>query len=109
MNAETPRRKERQGKNSFEFFLLLPWRLGVLAFAFSLIGCSANTYQKWADQQVDSIVRNRAEPTLGYTPQVDASGDVKTKPTTQAYVKVPTTPKPPPATSPIEPSRAHLP
>src|SRR3954468_22036047 len=102
MNAKTPRRQGRKRKERSLFdFLLLPWRLGVLAFAFLLIGCSASTYQHWADKQVDSIVHSRTEPTLGYTPQVESPVDVPSKPTTQAYAKVPHSPKAPPATAPI--------
>src|SRR5438552_3304075 len=73
-----------------------------------LSGCSANLYQHWADQQVDQIVRRREETTLGYTPQVVAPVEANPNPTTQAYAKVPTTPKPPPTTSPIEPSTPRL-
>ena len=77
-------------------------------FCALLTGCSANTYQKWADQQVDSIVHNREEATLGYTPQVVAPVTVNPNPTTQAYAKVPPSPRPPATTAPIEPSQSQL-
>jgi outer membrane protein TolC len=86
-----------------------PISLILLACLTALAGCSAGFYSHWADRQVQSIVSPREESTLGYTPQVDASSHVPARPATQAYAKVPPTPKPPPATSPIEPSRAHLP
>src|SRR5439155_12511620 len=94
MNAKTPRRQGTTKESEFR----LSWRLGVLAFIL-LSGCSTNLYQRWADQQVDQIVRKREEVTLGYTPQVVAPVEANSKPTTQAYAKVPATIKPPPTTS----------
>jgi hypothetical protein len=78
----------------------------ILLAAALAAGCSADSYQKSADRQVHSIVRDRERRTLGYEPQVDASvsPEAKAKPGPEAYEKVPGTPKPPPTTSPIEPS-----
>ncbi|MEO6434535.1 MAG: TolC family protein, partial [Tepidisphaeraceae bacterium] len=70
----------------------------------ALSGCSAAHYQKWADQQVDQIIRDRAEETLDYVPEVEARVDIRATPTTHAFAKVPLTPKAPPTTAPIEPS-----
>lgn len=72
-------------------------------------GCSADTYQRWADHQVEGIVNDREQHTLGYKPQVVAPTDVPTTPPPGAYAKVPDTPKPPPATAPIEPGDLKLP
>lgn len=65
-------------------------------------------YTSWADKQVDAIVRDRAQSTLGYTPQVEATVPEDTKPSKTAYDKVPATPQPPPTTSPVEPSDVVL-
>jgi hypothetical protein len=85
-------------------------RSSILLIAAGLCvgGCSAGFYRNWADQQVDQIVHQREEVTLGYTPEVEAAVTVNPNPTTQAYAKVPLTPKPPATTSPIEPSDLKL-
>lgn len=85
-----------------------PVILLAVATVASLAGCSADLYRNWADQQVDAIVKERADETLGYNPQVEAAVEANPNPTTQAYDKVPLTPKPPPTTSPIEPSDLAL-
>jgi outer membrane protein TolC len=72
-------------------------------------GCSSGFYRNWADQQVDQIVRSREQTTLDYQPQVVAPVTVPNKPSADAYAKVPSTPKPPPTTAPIEPSEVTLP
>ena len=94
--------------------MITPWGLLVKSLFLILVvallaGCSTETYRRWADQQVDRLVQQRADQTLGYTPQVDAPVEVREKPALRAYAKVPATPKAPPITSPIEPSTAHLP
>jgi hypothetical protein len=71
-------------------------------------GCTSSMYRHWADKQVDAIVRDRERRTLDYTPQVDAEMTVPSKPEASAYAKIPPTPKPPPTTSPIEPSDVEL-
>ena len=55
------------------------WRfILVLAGATVLCGCSDAFYRKWADQQVDHIVRERENQTLDYTPQVEAKTETPT-------------------------------
>lgn len=79
------------------------------AVACLVAGCAPAVYEKWADQQVDAIVKQRAEETLAYTPDVEAQVTVKDRPTTQAYARIPLTPKPPPATAPVQPSDFEFP
>src|SRR5690242_15992513 len=86
-------------------FLILLLAAGLLVVG----GCSSGLYRNWADQQVDQIVRQREDVTLGYTPQVQAETTVNPKPAPQAYAKVPLTPRPPATTSPIEPSDLKVP
>jgi hypothetical protein len=68
-----------------------------ILIAASALGCTSSFYQKWADKQVDAIVRDREKRTLDYTPQVEAETTVAAKPAHSAYEKVPPTPKPPPS------------
>ena len=82
---------------------------GALVAVLLLGGCTTEMYRKWADQQVDHIVKERAEETLDYTPQVEAQVTVNDRPTTQAYSRVPMTPKSPPTTAPVQPSDFYLP
>jgi outer membrane protein TolC len=75
-----------------------------------LAGCSADSYRYSADRQVQAIVRQREQQTLGYQPQVQASTTVQPAPSPAAYAKVPPTQLPPPTTSPIEAlPQPHLP
>ena len=73
-----------------------------------LIGCSPESYKRSADTQVQAILRDRKEKTLGYRPQTIAETTVSDKPGPDAYVKIPQTPIPPPTTSPVEPSSVEL-
>jgi hypothetical protein len=76
----------------------------LLVSAFLLTGCSASAYRRDADRQVNRILRDRAEPTLGYQTEISAPVELDPKPSKTAYSKVPATPKVPPTTAPIEPS-----
>jgi outer membrane protein TolC len=81
----------------------------ILMSCLFAVGCSADWARSTADRQVSRIVRDRERQTLGYAPQVDAEVTVSPVPPKSAYAKVPSTPKPPPTTSPIEPSEIELP
>jgi outer membrane protein TolC len=72
------------------------------AVAFS--GCSADHHRRAADRQVAGILRDRMDPTLGYTPEVDTPVVADATPPKRAFERVPVTPKAPPTTAPIEPS-----
>jgi outer membrane protein TolC len=74
------------------------------AAALAVCGCSADYYRRSADRQTDRILRDRMDPTLGYTPEVDTPVVADATPSKKAFEKVPVTPKAPPATAPIEPS-----
>src|SRR4051812_29631069 len=76
----------------------------IAAGALAAAGCSDAMYRKWADAQVNHIVRERESQTLNYTPQVETQTQEPAQPSARAYDKVPSTPKPPPATSPFQPS-----
>ena len=80
---------------------ILPILLGI---ALVLCGCSADWYRRSADRQVHGILRDRMDPTVGYEPEVAIPVVADAKPAKRAFAKVPVTPKPPPTTSPIEPS-----
>jgi outer membrane protein TolC len=84
--------------------------VAILILSASIItGCADAMYRKWADKQVDAIVRDREQRTLGYEPQVEAKSEVAAKPSQSAYDKIPDSPLPPPTTSPVEPAEASLP
>jgi outer membrane protein TolC len=74
------------------------------AAALLVCGCSDAHYRRSADRQVDKILRDRMDPTLGYTPEVDTPVVADATPTKRAFENVPVTPKAPPTTAPIEPS-----
>jgi hypothetical protein len=80
----------------------------ILAATVLLIGCSPESYKSSADRQVQDILKDRKERTLGYAPETIAETTVPDKPGPDAYAKIPQTPIPPPTTSPIEPSTVEL-
>jgi len=80
----------------------------LLASTFLIAGCSDAMYRKWADAQVDHIVRERSTQALHYTPDVEAPTNGPIKPAAEAFKKVPVTTMPPPTTTPVEPSDLKL-
>jgi hypothetical protein len=80
----------------------------ILAATVLLIGCSPEAYKNSADRQVQDILKDRKEKTLGYVPETIAETTVPDKPGPDAYAKIPQSPIPPPTTSPIEPSTVEL-
>lgn len=80
----------------------------ILAGTALLIGCSPEAYKNSADRQVQDILKDRKEKTLGYVPETIAETTVPDQPSPEAYAKIPQTPIPPPTTSPIEPSSVEL-
>lgn len=79
--------------------------VGALA---SLAGCTPEAYRRQADLQVGKILADRKQETLDYQPETSVSTNVPPRAPKVAYEKVPVTRTPPPATSPIEPSRVEL-
>ena len=67
-------------------------------------GCSTDHYRRAADRAANRILRDRMDPTLGYTPDIDTPVVADATPSKRAFEKVPLTPKAPPTTAPIEPS-----
>jgi outer membrane protein TolC len=78
--------------------------IGILVVA----GCSADWYRQDADLQVDRLLTDRKQTTLGYTPKTVVSTQPVAEPTQKSYAKIPTTPIPPPAPSVMEPARYDL-
>jgi hypothetical protein len=80
----------------------------ILVFSLFLSGC-ADFAEREADRQVNALVKDRQDKTLGYRPQVEATTDHKNVvPTTQAYAKIPQTPHAPAAPPQAEPLRVVL-
>lgn len=72
-------------------------------------GCSPESYRRSADLQVDDILRDRKQQTLGYQPQTEVSTEIPAKPSKKAYEKIPATPIAPPTTAPIQPVAGEAP
>jgi outer membrane protein TolC len=75
-----------------------------------VFGCSGENYRRWADADVNRMLADRKEKTLGYQPKtlVDAPVPQDSVPK-KAYAKIPQTPLPPPQKSPVEPDRVVVP
>lgn len=80
-----------------------------LGLGVALAGCTPKMYQKWADKDVQKLVRDRELKTLDYTPEVDASPVTPNKPSKKAYAEIPTTPRPPATRPAIEPTHPVVP
>jgi outer membrane protein TolC len=85
-------------------------RYFLLAFVcLYLSGCTAEFYERDADRQVTSIVKDRERKTLGYEPQVEAKTDPQSvKPSRDAYAKIPQTPIPERGAPQVEPLKVEL-
>jgi len=83
----------------------------VVALALLVAGCSPEAARRSADLQVEKILRDRTQTTLGYDPQTSlpATTPDDPAPPARAYARLPVTPLPPPAPSPIEPATAVVP
>lgn len=79
-----------------------------ILIAVFVSACTPDQYQKSADLQVNALVKDRQQQTLGYTPQVDVSVQTSPTPTPKSYAKVPITPIPPTTMPAIEPDRYSL-
>src|SRR5947208_1572436 len=81
----------------------------VFILAVMVSACTPDAYQKSADLQVNALVKDRQQQTLGYTPQVDVPVTTPQTLTPKSYAKVPITPIPPTTMPAIEPDRYSLP
>ena len=73
-------------------------------------GCSTETYRQWADRDVNKLLSDRKETTLGYQPKTPVDAGVPKNPVpNRAYAKIPETPIPPPQPPAVEPSRVAVP
>jgi len=90
---------------------LIPVTRSVVALALLVAGCSPEAARRSADLQVEKILRDRTQTTLGYDPQTSllATTPDDPAPPARAYARLPVTPLPPPAPSPIEPATAVVP
>lgn len=75
-----------------------------LVAACLLSGCTAEHYRQSADLDVRTLLRQSQEQTLSYAPSTDLPPTTAPAITSQAYDRVPVSPVPPPAPSPLEPS-----
>src|SRR5262245_4483516 len=79
--------------------------LGLIVFG----GCSPTYYREWADRDVNRLLTERKEQTLGYEPQTVAPSTMPTTPPKSAYAYVPLTEPEPMVTPAIEPLRTTVP
>ncbi len=89
---------------------LIPIAAGILSGAFFLPACSNDTYRRWADADVQKLLSDRKEKTLGYEPRTPINapipgGSVPKK----AYAEIPQTPVVPTQPPPVEPSQTIVP
>ncbi|MBC8107724.1 MAG: TolC family protein, partial [Anaerolineae bacterium] len=75
----------------------------------SASACSPDAYRRWADADVEKLLKDREKKTIDYEPQVVAPTTMPTNPPKQAYAKVPVPPKPPEASPPLEPTMVQVP
>jgi outer membrane protein TolC len=67
-----------------------------LSLAVSLAGCAPEAYRRDADREVQRILRDRKQTTLGYEPQAVASDAPAPSAKKRDYQKIPVTAVPPP-------------
>lgn len=76
----------------------------------SLSGCTPESYRRSADRQVFALLKDRERAAVAYTPEVAVGPAGQPPPVTKrAYERIPATPVPPPAPSPIEPPVVETP
>jgi outer membrane protein TolC len=81
----------------------------ILLAGFALNGCTADSYEREADRQIQSLVKEREKSTIGYQPQVDASAKPPDRVApAQAYSKIPQTPLQSAVARQVEPLRVEL-
>lgn len=68
------------------------------------LGCTADNYRRDADRQVQRLLADRTEQTLGYAPETQLPPTAEVKPPRKAYNPLPLTPLPPPQAPPLEPA-----
>lgn len=80
-----------------------------LVLVGGVAGCAPEGYRRSADLQVDELIKDRQQSTLGYTPGVEVGQQIPPQPPRQAYSKLPTSPPPPPTSAPMERDHVELP
>lgn len=81
----------------------------IVLVALVVCGCSAESYRREADRDVQALIKDREKQTLDYTPQVDVPAPVVTTVPKRAYDKIPLTPIAPKNAPPIEIERVVAP
>lgn len=76
----------------------------LLVLAAATAGCSPAWYRADADREVRELIRDRADATLGYTPQVDAAATADPEPGRPAYDRLPLTALPEGPPDQLEPA-----
>ncbi len=71
------------------------------AAALALAGCTPDDYRRDADRQVQKLIRDRQERSIGYTPEAVAPSTTQPMPTKKSYDKLPVTHKPPIGAEPM--------
>lgn len=82
--------------------------LGCAAGLALVSGCAPDAYRRDADAQVQRIIKDRTERTLGYQPSTDLPPTATTRPSRAAYAPLPTTSLPPPRAPVLEPAGRGL-
>src|SRR5438874_6725468 len=111
-HEDTKRRRNHEEDSSCLSSSLRAFVSLLLSAALILSGCSPDAYRRDADLQVNRLLRDRKQQTLGYQPETKIQSDRKLEdspPPKAAYAKIPQTPLPPLTASPIEPIRIDLP
>lgn len=64
---------------------------GLLAIALACGGCTADFYRRDADRQVQEIIRQEQQKTIGYNPAVSVPDTADPETTKKSYARMPTT------------------
>jgi outer membrane protein TolC len=74
----------------------------LILFTAAIVGgCSGQDYRKWADRDVERLLKSRQERVIGYEAQVKAESTVEPQVPKKAYEKLPFTPVAPQRDSPL--------
>ncbi len=72
-----------------------------LALLMITAGCSYDAFERDADRQVQSLVKDRQQIAIGYTPDATPKASPATAPSRREYARVPSTNQPPLSEDPI--------
>ncbi|MCS7034020.1 MAG: TolC family protein [Phycisphaerae bacterium] len=69
------------------------------------LGCAPDNFRRDADAQVQRLLKDRTQRTLGYTPRTTLDTPDVAPPTRRSFESIPATPLPPPSQAALEPMR----